>query len=44
MTNPPNAPGAVPTSSGRNRYATKRTLTVAAVIVGFLVFAVFIPW
>lgn len=44
MNAPKNSPGAVPTSSGRNRYATKRTLTVGAVIVAFLVFAVFVPW
>ncbi len=44
MNAPKNTPGAVPTSSSRNRYASKRTLTVAAVIVGFLLFAVFFPW
>ncbi|GHD02797.1 hypothetical protein GCM10007320_62320 [Pseudorhodoferax aquiterrae] len=44
MNAPKNTPGAVPTSSSRNRHANKRTLTVAAVIVGFLLFAVFFPW
>ncbi|WP_326542427.1 hypothetical protein [Pseudorhodoferax sp.] len=44
MNTPKNPPGAVPTSSSRNRYATKRTLTVGAVVVAFLLFAVFVPW
>lgn len=44
MNAPKNTPGAVPTSSSRNRYASKRTLTVGAVVVAFLLFAVFIPW
>lgn len=44
MNAPKNTPGAVPTSSSRNRHANKRTLTLAAVIVGFLLFAVFFPW
>lgn len=44
MNAPKNTRGAVPTSSSRNRYANKRTLTVGAVIVAFLLFAVFIPW
>ncbi|WP_255357811.1 hypothetical protein [Pseudorhodoferax sp. Leaf265] len=39
-----NPPGAVPTSSSRNRHASKRTLTVGAVVVAFLLFAVFVPW
>lgn len=44
MNAPRNSPGAVPTSSGRNRYATHRTLLIGGVIVAFLLFAVFVPW
>jgi hypothetical protein len=44
MNAPHNPAGAVPTSSSRNRHASKRTLTVGAVVVGFLLFAVFFPW
>ncbi|RCW65228.1 hypothetical protein [Pseudorhodoferax soli] len=44
MNAPKNSPGAVPTSSSRNRYASKRTLVVGGVIVAFLLFAVFFPW
>jgi hypothetical protein len=44
MDAPHNPAGAVPTSSSRNRHASKRTLTVGAVVVGFLLFAVFFPW
>lgn len=39
-----NAPGAVPHSSGRNRFVTNKTLTLAAVIVGFLLVAIMVPW
>ncbi|KAF1047803.1 hypothetical protein [Xylophilus sp.] len=34
------SPGQVPHSSGRNRYATRRTLTVLGAIVAFLLFTV----
>lgn len=44
MNAPQNAPGAVPTSSSRNRYANKCTLTVGGVVVAFLLFAVLFPW
>lgn len=44
MNAPQNTPGAVPTSSSRNRYANKRTLTVGGVVVAFLLFAVLFPW
>lgn len=44
MPTPENTSGTGPTSSSRNRYVTKRTLTVAAVIVVFLLCDTFIPW
>jgi hypothetical protein len=37
-------PGGVPHSSGRNRFATKKTLTLILVVVGFLLVAVMVPW
>ena len=39
-----NPPGAVPHSSGRNRFATKRTLTITLVVIGFLLVALMVPW
>ena len=39
-----NPSGAVPTSSGRNRYATSRTLIIGSVVAAFLMLAMFVPW
>jgi hypothetical protein len=36
--------GQVPHSSGRNRFATGRTVAVLGVIVGFLLIAIMVPW
>ncbi len=44
MPDPKKASGAVPTSPGRNRFATHRTLVVAAIIVAFLLVAIWAPW
>ena len=44
MNQPSKPSGAVPTSSGRNRFATHRTLIVAAVVIGFLLVAIWMPW
>lgn len=41
----PNAPhGSVPTSSGKNRFATNRTMMVVMVVVAFLMVAIWVPW
>lgn len=37
-------PGAVPVSSSRNRFATHRTLIMAALVVAFLLMAIWTPW
>lgn len=39
-----NNSGAVPTSSGRNRLATERTLLVAGVGFAVLLVLLFVPW
>jgi hypothetical protein len=39
-----NNSGAVPTSSGRNRFANHRMLWIGGIIVAFLVIAIFVPW
>lgn len=44
MTTPKKDPGAVPTSSQRNRFVTHRTLVVAAIVLGFLLIAIWTPW
>lgn len=45
MTTPPqNTPGQVPTSSSRNRFATKRTLYIAAAVVAVALVIMFAPW
>lgn len=45
MTKPaPNSPGQVPTSSSRNRFATKRMLYIAGAVVAVLLVAIFVPW
>ena len=36
--------GAVPTSSGLNRYATGRTLLIAGVVLALVLVALFAPW
>lgn len=43
-THPPNTPGQVPTSSSRNRFATKRTMYIAAAVVAVALMMVFAPW
>lgn len=43
-TPPPNTPGQVPTSSSRNRFATKRTMYIAAAVVAVVLMMVFAPW
>ncbi|MBB1653297.1 hypothetical protein A9976_28260 [Delftia sp. UME58] len=43
-TPPPNTPGQVPTSSSRNRFATKRTMYIAAAIVAVVLVIMFAPW
>ncbi len=40
----PNNPGAVPHSSSRNRFATKKTLTLTLIVVGFVLVALMVPW
>lgn len=44
MSTPRKDPGAVPTSSQRNRFATKRTLIVAGMVLAFLLLAIWTPW
>lgn len=44
MSKPDSDPGAVPHSSGRNRYATKRTVFLFLLILAFLFAAMFVPW
>lgn len=44
MTHPNQESKPVPVSSGRNRFASTRTLIVAAVVGLFLIVAVFVPW
>lgn len=39
-----NNSGAVPTSSGRNRFATQRTLWIAGVVLVLLVILLLPPW
>ena len=34
----------VPHSSGRNKLATKRTLTLVLIVVGFVLVAMMVPW
>lgn len=36
--------GGVPTSSGKNRFATNRTMVVLIVVVAFLLVAIWVPW
>jgi hypothetical protein len=40
----PDKTRSVPHSSGRNRFATKRTLALLAIVVVFLLVAVMVPW
>ncbi|WP_312303024.1 hypothetical protein [Pulveribacter sp.] len=44
MTDPKKASHPVPASSGRNRFATHRTLILAAIVVAFLLLAIWVPW
>ncbi|WP_313070265.1 hypothetical protein [Melaminivora sp.] len=44
MKDPKDISAAVPQSSGRNRFATHRTLLVAALVLAFLLLAVLVPW
>lgn len=44
MATPNGTPSGVPTSSGKNRYATNRTMMVAMVVLAFLMVAVLVPW
>ncbi len=44
MTTPSPPTGGVPHSSGRNRFATKRSLAIAAVVIAFLLIAIWVPW
>lgn len=45
MSDPSKNPhGAVPHSSGQNRFATQRTIVVTVLIVGVLLLAIWIPW
>lgn len=44
MPQSPPSSGQVPHSSGRNRVATGRTVAVIAVVVGFLLIAIMVPW
>lgn len=36
--------GAVPTSSGRNRFANHRMMWIGGIILAFLLIAIFFPW
>ncbi len=36
--------GGVPHSSGHNKFATKRTLTLTLIVVGFVLVAMMVPW
>ena len=40
----PNTPGQVPTSSSRNRFATKRTMYIVSAIVAVALVIMFVPW
>lgn len=42
--NPPSRPDGVPHSSGRNRSATQRSIAIAAVVIAFLLVAIWVPW
>lgn len=44
MSKPESSPGAVPHSSGRNRYATHRAVFIVLVVLAFLFAAMFVPW
>ncbi len=41
---PHKPPGAVPTSTSKNRVATNRTMIVVIVVVAFLMVAIWVPW
>lgn len=41
---PKNSPGQVPTSSQRNKFATKRTLYITLIVVAIAVLVMFAPW
>lgn len=38
------APGEVPVSSGRNKYATKRTMTIVFIALAVILLVLFVPW
>lgn len=44
MPQSPPSSGQVPHSSGRNWVATGRTVAIIAVVVGFLLIAIMVPW
>ena len=44
MSKPDSDPGAVPHSSGPNRFATKRTVFLFLVILAFIFAARSVPW
>lgn len=41
---PENSVGQVPTSSSKNRFATKRTLVVAAIVLAIVLLVMLAPW
>ena len=44
MPSPSDPSGAVPTSSGRNRYASRRMAYVGGAVLAVLLVVIFIPW
>jgi hypothetical protein len=44
MTPPKNSPNGIPTSSGKNRRATQRTMVIAAIVAVLVFAAMWVPW
>jgi len=40
----PSKPDGVPHSSATNRFATKRSIAIAGVVIAFLMVAIWVPW